>query len=460
MTHVGKSVDDLIVANGFCIGCGVCVGVCPKKNLDVAINSYGEYIAVKKGAVCPEKCSLCLTVCPFWNQEHDENSLSEKLFSGIDGIQYSEYAGYYLQNYVGYSNVDGHRDNGASGGLATYYLEKLLSHDIVDFVVSVKANQCKDKLFEYAIFNSLEDIRKSSRSCYYPVELSTIVRKIISENGRFAIIGLPCFIKGLRLAALKLPSLKNRIVSMAGLVCGQLQSQLFVNHLCKIKGIDPNDLFQVTFRVKDPCRPAHDFGTLLKYKSSNVEQSEVIYWSEGMGEIWTRGYYRPNACNYCDDIFAETADVVFMDAWLPEWSNDHKGNNFVITRSITASGIISNGLSNNEITLAPVDYNKIINSQIGVIKRKRGRTSYFAPKSQYFPTKRKFKIKLKISIIEKVMIAVDDLVRDIGRSSVKGSDIAMISNNWRLTILLRIRVLIWKLFTMLSRVKNIKRNHK
>lgn len=33
----------------------------------------------------------------------------------------------------------------------------------------------------------------------------------------------------------------------------------------------------------------------------------------------------PRACNYCDDVFAECADVTCMDAWLPEYSQDHRG---------------------------------------------------------------------------------------------------------------------------------------
>ncbi|WP_354003125.1 Coenzyme F420 hydrogenase/dehydrogenase, beta subunit C-terminal domain [Alteromonas mediterranea] len=28
---------------------------------------------------------------------------------------------------------------------------------------------------------------------------------------------------------------------------------------------------------------------------------------------WRYAFFQPNACNYCDDISAETADIVFGD---------------------------------------------------------------------------------------------------------------------------------------------------
>ena len=44
-------------------------------------------------------------------------------------------------------------------------------------------------------------------------------------------------------------------------------------------------------------------------------------------------YFKLNPCNYCDDVFAELADVVFMDAWLPKYSKDPLGHSLVINRN-------------------------------------------------------------------------------------------------------------------------------
>ena len=41
--------------------------------------------------------------------------------------------------------------------------------------------------------------------------------------------------------------------------------------------------------------------------------------------LWHYQYFKHNACNFCDDVFGETADITFMDAWLPEYVRDYKG---------------------------------------------------------------------------------------------------------------------------------------
>lgn len=39
------------------------------------------------------------------------------------------------------------------------------------------------------------------------------------------------------------------------------------------------------------------------------------------------------ACDFCDDVFAETADIALGDAWLPEYVQDGNGTNVVVTRN-------------------------------------------------------------------------------------------------------------------------------
>ena len=51
--------------------------------------------------------------------------------------------------------------------------------------------------------------------------------------------------------------------------------------------------------------------------------------------------FQVNACNYCDDIFAETADVAFGDGWLPEYKMDWQGTNVVVSRHPDIDEIIA-----------------------------------------------------------------------------------------------------------------------
>jgi coenzyme F420-reducing hydrogenase beta subunit len=173
----------------------------------------------------PGKLPFLPQVCPFSEQEENEDTLGKAIFGHIDGIKHRPETGYYLDSYVGYSNINDHRANGASGGMATWLLETLLLTPGLDHVICVTPHHDPEKLFRFAIFDSLEPIRHSAGSAYYPVEMSEVIRKVIENEGRYAIIGLPCFIKGLRLAARKNKKLQERIVAAIGLVCGQMKSR-------------------------------------------------------------------------------------------------------------------------------------------------------------------------------------------------------------------------------------------
>ena len=78
----------------------------------------------------------------------------------------------------------------------------------------------------------------------------------------------------------------------------------------------------------------------------------------------------------CDDIFAECADVAFMDAWLPEYAGDRQGTNIVVVRSPIVQGVIDQGVKDDEICLDPVPVESAVQSQRGVIEIKRHYLAY------------------------------------------------------------------------------------
>ncbi|MCK4851748.1 MAG: 4Fe-4S dicluster domain-containing protein, partial [Candidatus Omnitrophica bacterium] len=166
-----KNVCTEVVANDLCIGCGICAGLCPSGALDIEFNGSGEYVARVDGARCREQCSICLRVCPFADREDDESTIGGGLFGGAAGIRHTPETGYYLGAFVGYSTTDGHRENGASGGMATWTLEMLLEKGMVDYAVCVAQTEKPGRLFEFVHCDTPGEVRDCSRSAYYPVEM-------------------------------------------------------------------------------------------------------------------------------------------------------------------------------------------------------------------------------------------------------------------------------------------------
>jgi coenzyme F420 hydrogenase subunit beta len=166
------------------------------------------------------------------------------------------------------------------------------------------------------------------------------------------------------LAQQRNPVLKERVVVTVGLTCGQMKNRNFTDYisgLTRIKG----KVKGVKYRTKRIDQPAGNFQ--FSFSSEDGDRT-VISWKQGIEQVWTNRWFTPNACNYCDDVFAECADIDLMDAWLPEYSVNHEGTSLVLVRSPIVQMIIDKA---GTVRLDPIPIEKVVQSQIGVITIKR-----------------------------------------------------------------------------------------
>ena len=83
-----------------------------------------------------------------------------------------------------------------------------------------------------------------------------------------------------------------------------------------------------------------------------------------------------SACNYCDDVVAETADISFGDAWVEPYSSDGKGTNVVVVRSAIVDELIEAAISQGRIKLDVVDANLIEQTQAAGFRQRREGLAY------------------------------------------------------------------------------------
>lgn len=384
-----------VLQKGICVGCGMCAGVCPKHCLAMDWNILGQYEPQSNSISECISCGLCIKVCPFYGHGSNEDTIGQKLFSGIPRMKHTEETGCYLDTFVGAAD-DETRSNGASGGAVSWLLKKLLEEKRIDKVITVEPCANPEKRFRYSIVSSLSDVDRCAKSAYYPVEMSGVIREIMAQDCRVAIVGLPCFIKAVTLAKSFFPKLRKNIHFTFGLVCGQGKSRMFTEYHIVKMGAEPQDVASFTYRKKVSGFPSSNYA----FEMVDVSGRRICkMWSDGIGDIWGGDYFKQKSCFFCDDIFAECADAAFMDAWLPEFVRDGRGTSLIISRNSLISQLFSNSGTYTDI---PVE--KVIESQYGVVENKRGFIRYCSSDTDVTLKKRDFSLPLsgkKIRLLQK-----------------------------------------------------------
>lgn len=386
-----KNICSEVVANGFCVGCGICSAVCPIQCLTIQENSYGELVAVSNNCLCPPRCNVCLQVCPFYSSKdgmvvQNETSLSSKLFEGYQGVNFDPLLGQYISTYVGAISDDESRLASASGGVATLLFKTLLLNGYVDAVVVPQAVHGRP-WFEMSIVNTPKAIDQSRGSVYHGLDWSQVLREIIyGPERRYAAIGVPCVIKGLRLAQSILPKLRKRLKFAVGITCGGYRSRMFPDVLSLAFGVEP---CSIRYRDNQKAKSASDFRLLMREGT----KERVSYWSSLYGFLFENNYALLKACLFCDDVFAECADATFMDAWLTGYSADRRGTSLVIVRNDNINFILSSLSDEGEWNCNRISPELVAMSQRGVVLRKREKLSarivVESEKNSYCPKKRK-----------------------------------------------------------------------
>src|SRR5690606_4078354 len=143
-------------------------------------------------------------------------------------------------------------------------------------IICVSPTGDPDRLFSFQVLSTPDDVQSGTGSAYYPVEMSGVISHILKFPGRYAITGIPCFIKAIRLAQQRNKKLQERIVVTIGLVCGQMKSRNFTDYIASLAGVR-GEVMDVRYRGKSPNQPANNYYFLFKTFEGDEKK---IFWRD------------------------------------------------------------------------------------------------------------------------------------------------------------------------------------
>lgn len=340
-----------VVKTGLCTGCGTCVGVCPTDAIEMIV-SMGLLLPKIDRDRCTD-CGICLRSCPGFSLD------IEQLGSQVFGRQPTDACvGRFLKCYVGHSNDKEIGSVCSSGGIVDELLIYALDNGMIDGAVVARMKRGKPLETEPFVARTREEVLSASRSKYCPVATGVVLKRLKKENGRFAVVGLPCHIHGIRKAESVMPALRKKIVLHVGLFCGHTVSYDGTDFLLEKLQVKKGDVVRLDYRGNgwpDNMRVHLKDGRRLSLK---YNRGWNAYWN-----VFSPFFFTPFRCLMCPDQFNELADVSVGDAWLRELKHQGRGESIIVVRTRFSEDLLAQLRLEGRIAVSQLSVGKVKESQ-------------------------------------------------------------------------------------------------
>jgi coenzyme F420 hydrogenase subunit beta len=346
-----------VVKDQLCTGCGTCVAICPNKALKLSMDkNKGNYVPRIVNKQC-NMCGVCYKVCP--GHEVNFKQLNQTVF----GKQPEDaLLGNYTECYTGYSTDYNIRYNCSSGGFVTALLIRMLEAGEIDGALVTRMRKDRPLEPEPFIARTREEIYEARGSKYCPVPANIVLRELLkTKGGRFAAVGLPCQIQGLRKVEMINKEVHDKIAMCLGLFCSHMPRFQGTKYILSKKGIDCTEVVNIRYRCEG-------WPGKMKIETKNGEATLINNCWETLGAP----LFCNRRCFMCYDALAEFADVSFGDAWLDKViQNDTIGTSIAIIRTQIGHSIMHELKDMHCIEMKHIKPKEVVQSQKKIIFSKK-----------------------------------------------------------------------------------------
>ena len=351
-----------VVSSDLCMSCGICQPSCHVDAITIVNDKKsGMFIPIIDESICDfceeSKVGKCVIVCP--GVEVNFTKLSQKF---IEGTKHSPILGNYDKCYYSHAMDHDVRFTSSSGGVVTSLLIFALEQKLIEGVAVITMDSGLEP--RGVIARTSEEVRAAAGSKYCPAHLGDALTEIANSEGRYAVVGLPCHLHGVRKLEKINPRLKSKILYHFGLYCANTNSFHGTEYFLKKNEINPEDVSQLRYRgmgwpgmfslkMKNGEKKTIKRGTTEKDKKRRAVFSSAFHYD-----------FQLPRCFTCNDLTAELADISFADPWNKKFIAKEKvGKSMLVVRNKIGDELLKLAAKMGAIALEEADSEEVARSQ-------------------------------------------------------------------------------------------------
>jgi len=352
MVLKSKQTIQRVVQENMCTGCGTCISTCPCLALEMRKDCNLNIFIPKLDFDKCIQCGICHQVCPAYPID-DVKPIIKPLDQEINNFLIGKYETFFLAH----STKDQIRFDSSSGGTITSLLIYALDKGIINGALVTRMSKEDPMKPEPFIAKTKEEIMEASKSKYCPVSTNIAITEILKHDGKIAVVGLPCHLKGFELAEKVNQILKEKIILHLGIFCSHTDTFNGIQYVLTKCSVNIGDVKEISYR-------GGGWPGGIKIRLKNGAEKKVPLATPLWMAFHDSLFFSPHCCLFCSDVTAESSDISFGDPWLPEiMSTEKKGKSILIVRSKRGRELLNSAVIEGEIAVSPIDVGTVINSQ-------------------------------------------------------------------------------------------------
>ncbi len=348
-----------ITRNGLCSGCGMCAGMAGGDQPPIVMRetAAGYRRPEVVGPVGPELAALIDAACPGANIRHDPAALE---------AEYHPVWGPLVAARLGWSTDPELRQNASSGGGLSGLLVHLLASGEIDYVVQTAVSPDSPVRNALAISTGRDDVFQAAGSRYAPSSPLEDIGARLDAPGKFAFVGKPCDVAGLRQLARHDPRVNAKVPYMIAFMCAGVPSYRGTSALLTAMGVEDESKV-AAFRYRGDGWPG--FATARLEDGTTFRMDYDTSW----GRILNR--HLQFRCKICPDGIGEFADIVCADGWYCDEDgnplfDEREGRSIMLTRTARGEALLGRAVAAGVIATEPLALKTLAHMQPFQARRK------------------------------------------------------------------------------------------